>query len=214
MKCVAWISSLALAAALLAGCKTKSRPLLEYMPDMYRQPSVRAQERDASTPGSVGMREPPAGTVPVGLEPYTLGLGDTTQADRILNPLPPTHDVLEAGRKYYNSYCIVCHGARGDGRGFVVPKFTMPPPLFSEKLMRWPDGRIYHITTLGQGLMSSYASQLLPEQRWAVVHYVRALQKAAHPTEQDLAAAKSNPLTLESDLPDTARAEPRAMNDE
>lgn len=209
MKSAAWICSLLSALALLAlsGCKTKSYPILEYMPDMYRQASVRAQEQDPQAPNGVGMREPVKGTVPRGYEPYTLGFADSLEANALVNPLPATTEVLESGRKYYNTYCIVCHGARGDGLGFIVPKFTMPPPLFSDKLMAWPDGRIFHTITVGQGLMSSYASQIPPEQRWAIVHYVRALQRAAHPTETDLAAAKASLFSLESDLPDTARPE-------
>jgi mono/diheme cytochrome c family protein len=83
---------------------------------------------------------------------------------------------------------------------------TMPPQLFNDKVMKWSDGRIYHVITHGQGLMMSYASQLLPEQRWAIIHYVRALQRAARPTEEDLRMAKMSPYTLEDDLPDTAKA--------
>jgi mono/diheme cytochrome c family protein len=83
----------------------------------------------------------------------------------------------------------------------------MPPVLYSDKVMAWPDGRIYHTITLGQGLMPSYATQILPEQRWAIVYYVRALQKAAHPTPQDLQAARGSTITLDSDLPDTGKAE-------
>ena len=69
------------------------------------------------------------------------------------------------------------------------------------------NGRIYHTMTLGQGLMNSYAYQLLPEQRWAVIHYVRALQKAARPTETDLAAAKRSNTNFDSDFPDTTKAQ-------
>ncbi|MBU0509011.1 cytochrome c [bacterium] len=190
---------------MLAGCKTKSYPVVEYMPDMYHQISLKAQEYDPTAANGVGMRPPVEGTVPRGYEPYPYTFADTILADQMANPLRPTAEILEVGRNYYETYCIVCHGARGDGLGYIVPKFTQPPSLFSEKLLRWPDGRIYHTISLGQGLMSSYATQLLPEQRWAVVHYVRALQRAAHPTEEDLAAAKQSELTLESDLPDTAR---------
>lgn len=194
-------------ALLLISCKTKTVPQLEYMPDMYRQLSLRPQEQDPTAPAGVGMRQPPAGTVPRDYEPYMAGPADTSIANAMSNPLQPTRDVLEAGRKYFNNYCIVCHGARGDGRGFIVPKMTMPPPLFSEKVMHWSDGRIYHVISHGQGLMMSYATQLLPEQRWAIIHYVRALQRAAHPTPDDLAASKMSPYTLDDDLPDTARSQ-------
>lgn len=199
------IGLLMTAALLLASCGTRGFSEVEYMPDMYRQMSLRAQEYDSTAPGGVGMRTPPPFTVARGYEPYPYSFADSLLADKLMNPLAPTAEVLETGRKYFNTYCIVCHGARGDGFGYIVPKFTMPPSLYSDKLLAWTDGRIYQTVTLGQGLMSSYASQLLPHQRWAVIHYVRALQKAARPTEADLAAARRSAFTLESDLPDTAR---------
>jgi mono/diheme cytochrome c family protein len=207
MKYAMWARSLLLMglAVGFVSCKTKPITQLEYMPDMYRQMSVRAQEYDATAPGGVGMRQPVIGTVPRGYEPYTIALTDTTAANKLVNPMARTADALAAGKKYYNTYCIVCHGARGDGMGYIVPKFTMPPVLFSDKVVNWTDGRLYHTITMGQGLMPSYASQILPEQRWAIVHYVRALQRAARPTAADLAAAKTSTLTLENDLPDTGK---------
>ena len=192
--------------SLVVSCKTKTFPQLEYMPDMYRQMSVRPQEGDPTAPAGVGMRQPPPGTVARDFEPYMLAMADTAQANAMTNPLDPTPDVLEAGRKHYNNYCIVCHGARGDGLGYIVPKMTMPPQLFNDKVMQWSDGRIYHVITHGQGLMMSYATQLLPEQRWAIIHYVRALQKAARPSADDLAASKMSRYTLDDDLPDTSKA--------
>ncbi|HEY3296403.1 MAG TPA: cytochrome c [bacterium] len=204
-----WKCSLLILLAMLAvSCKTKSFTQLEYMPDMYRQMSVQAQEYDPATPNGEGMRPPVAGTVPRGYDPYTIAIMDTVAANALSNPLMPTADVMAAGKKYFNTYCIVCHGARGDGRGYIVPKFTMPPILYSDKVMAWPDGRIYHTITMGQGLMPSYATQIPAEQRWAIVYYVRALQKAAHPTAQDLQAARQSTITLDSDLPDTGKAEP------
>ncbi|MBI5058778.1 cytochrome c [candidate division KSB1 bacterium] len=208
MKSVVLTLNLLLLAVLgcgLSSCGTRDFGETEYMPDMYRQLSVRAQEYDSTTVPGVGTRTPPPFAVPRDFEPYVYTFADSLLADQMLNPLAPTPDVLEAGKKYFNSYCIVCHGARGDGRGYIVPKFTMPPSLYSEKLLVWKDGRIYHTMTLGQGLMSSYASQLRPTQRWAVVHYVRALQRAAFPTETDIATMQRENLTLESDLPDTGQ---------
>jgi len=199
-------SLLALTAALFVSCGYRERPTLEYMPDMYRQISVQAQEYDSTADNHTAMRMPVTGTVPRGYEPYTLGLGDTIQAAALVNPLPMTEEVLEAGRKYYMTYCVVCHGALGDGLGYIVPKFTQPPSLLSDKIRNWPDGRIYHVASLGQGLMPSYATQVLPRQRWAIIHYLRALQRAAQPTAEDLRLYPESEFTFEDDLPDTAKA--------
>jgi len=177
--------------ALLSGCShRKEKPALEYMPNMAYSPAVKAQNEDPMHPGMSAMRMPVPGTVPRGFTPYRYAAGDSLLAQRELtNPLPRTADVLGRGQRVFMTYCVVCHGPKGDGQGYIVPKFPMPPSLLSEKVSGWPDGRIYHVITRGQNLMPSYSSQILPEDRWAVIHYVRALERAAHPLPQDLRAA-------------------------
>ncbi|MCB1060021.1 MAG: cytochrome c [Calditrichaeota bacterium] len=196
---------LAIAALFTISCGKKSFPQLEYMPDMYRQASVRAQEWSPYTANGVAMRVPPAGTCPTTFEPYTIDLLDTVAANAVINPVTPTSDVLETGRKYYNTFCVVCHGVYGDGRGYIVPKFTQPPSLLSDKLLEWPDGRIYHTITMGQGLMPSYKQQVPSDKRWAIIHYVRALQRAAHPQPQDSLAMAEGNYNFMDDAPDTAK---------
>jgi mono/diheme cytochrome c family protein len=197
---------LLLAALLSISCGKKSVPTLEYMPDMYRSPAQKAQELDPHTANGVGMRTPPVGAIPVDFEPYSYGLLDTLPAHAMVNPLTPSKEVLEAGRKYYNTFCVVCHGVIGDGKGYIVPKFTQPPSLLSDKVRNWPDGRIYHIATVGQGLMPSYKQQVPSDQRWAIIHYLRALQRAAAPMPGDSLAMVEGHYSFQDDAPDTAKA--------
>jgi len=192
------VSSRRLKTALVAlitclaasGCShQKSQPAIEYMPDMAYGPSVHAQNEDLYTPGVSAMRLPVEGTVPRGFTPYRFQVQDSLLAQaELVNPLPRTADVLGRGQRVYMTYCVVCHGEKGDGQGYIVPKFPMPPSLYSAKVTNWPDGRIYHVITRGQNLMPSYASQILPEDRWAVIHFVRVLERSANPTAQDLSA--------------------------
>lgn len=179
-----------MACLAASGCShQKSQPVIEYMPDMAYGPAVHAQNEDLYTPGVTSMRLPVAGTVPRGFTPYRFQVQDSLLAQaELVNPLPRTADVLGRGQRVYMTYCVVCHGEKGDGQGYIVPKFPMPPPLFSDRVINWPDGRIYHVITRGQNLMPSYASQILPEDRWAVIHFVRVLQRSARPTPQDLSA--------------------------
>jgi len=186
----------ALVCALpLVGCShRKSQPAFEYMANMAHSDAVKAQNEDPMRPGMSAMRAPVPGTVPRGFTPYRYAIADSLTAQReLVNPLPRTADVLGRGQRVFMTYCVVCHGPKGDGQGYIVPKFPMPPSLLSEKVSGWPDGRIYHVVTLGQNLMPSYASQILPEDRWAVIHYVRALERSAHPLPQDLRAAGIKP---------------------
>lgn len=160
---------------------------MEYMPDMAYGPRVGAQREDPLNPGHSVMRNPVEGTVPVGYTPYRYAVGDSLIAQQELqNPLPRTAATLARGRKVYMNTCVVCHGPEGDGHGYIVPPFPMPPTLHSDRVRAWPDGRIFHIITRGQNLMPSYASQILPEDRWAVIDYVRALELSHHPTPATL----------------------------
>ncbi|MCX7834540.1 MAG: cytochrome c [bacterium] len=199
-----WIFLLFL-LVLVVACGPRQNTELEYAPQMYRSPAYKAQEYDGSAPQLSVMRKPPQGTVPIGYTPYTLTLADSLLQDQMTNPLPMTAEVLQVGRKYYNIYCIVCHGPKGDGMGYVVPKGMQQPPSFiTGQTTRWSDGRIFHLITRGRGNMASYASQLLPDQRWAIVHYVRALQRAGKPTEKDLQELEKRGITFTEDVPDTS----------
>ncbi len=181
-----WSMTLAgvLLAATLAGCK-HSQPNFVFMPDMYYSPALKAQEEGA-------MRTPVKGTVPRGFQPYDFSAENNEELGRrLINPVARTKAALLRGQTQYNTYCIVCHGAYGEGDGSVVPKMPRPPTLQSEKVQKWPDGRIFHVITAGQNVMPSYASQISQEDRWAIVHYVRALQRAKNPTASDLKRAEA-----------------------
>jgi len=182
------VSVVALAAN---GCQKRS-PAIEYMPNMAYGPRVAAQAEDPLRPGYSVQRPPVQGTVPRDFTPYRYAQADTAEiTGEMVNPIPRTAEALARGQRVYQNTCIVCHGAKGDGQGPIVPIYPTPPQLYSDKVRQWPDARIFHVITRGQNLMPSYASQILPEDRWAVVHYVRALQRAAHPLPQDLPSKAS-----------------------
>ena len=188
---------LGLAIAAFGCLRQKSKPMLEYMPNMAHSPAVKAQERR--------MFLPAAGTVPRDWEPYPYRVEDSLKAAaELINPLPMTLEVLQAGRKSFNTFCIVCHGAKGDGHGYIIPKFPQPPSLLTDRVRNFSDGRIFHIVTLGRQTMPSYAFQLDPAQRWAVVHYTRVLERAARPMAEDLVLMKKLGVDFSEDEPDTA----------
>lgn len=160
-------------------CDGHNKPTYEYMPNMMDSRSVKAQEAP--------MRTPVAGTIPQGFAPYPYKLGEgSIAAVNLKNPFPKTKENLLKGQKAFSTYCIVCHGERGLGDGTIVPKFPRPPSLTSEKIMQWADGEIFHTMMVGQNLMPSYATQMSPQDRWAIVNYIRVLQRANNPREEDL----------------------------
>jgi mono/diheme cytochrome c family protein len=99
---------------------------------------------------------------------------------------PELAKLLERGQQRYNIYCIVCHGPLGYGDGMVVQRgFPAPPSYHSDKLLHHePIGHFYDVISNGYGAMFSYAERVAPEDRWAIVAYVKALQLSQNPTAE------------------------------
>ncbi|HWL54537.1 MAG TPA: cytochrome c [Chthoniobacteraceae bacterium] len=92
-------------------------------------------------------------------------------------PGPVTLAVLKRGRERFDIYCAVCHGRTGEGDGMVVQRgFPAPPSYHQKRLREAPVGYLYGVITRGYGVMYSYADRVTPEDRWAIVAYIRALQ--------------------------------------
>lgn len=180
--------------------KTSQPRQYEWQPDMYVQPYVQALGTDNVNPNLPAMRTPPAGTVPVHYTAFPQN-ADVTGEDQLANPLPVTPAVLAKGQQLFNHYCIVCHGARADGLGYIIPHFTQPPPLIAGAPLSFSDGRIFTIVSQGLGVMPSYQTELDPAERWAIIHYVRVLQRAANPTPSDLAQAQQQGMDFSNDFP-------------
>ena len=123
-------------------------------------------------------------------KPYLYAGRPEAAGRELKNPLPRDMKTLKRGQKMFNTFCIVCHGPFGDGDGSIIPKFPKPPSLQASKIENYPDGRIYHIITEGQNVMPSYASQILPRDRWAIIHYLRALYRAKHASSGDVQKAE------------------------
>ena len=102
-------------------------------------------------------------------------------------PFPVTRAVLERGRERFNIYCAVCHGRDGNGRGMIVQRgFRQPPSYHIDRLRQAPVGHFFDVITNGFGSMYSYASRVSPEDRWAIVAYIRALQLSQNATLADV----------------------------
>jgi mono/diheme cytochrome c family protein len=114
-------------------------------------------------------------------------------------PFPITRKVLKRGRERYNIYCSPCHDYTGSGRGLVVQRGFPPPPSYHlERLVKAPAGHFFDVITNGYGAMYSYASRVTPEDRWAIVAYIRALQLSRHATLEDAPPQERERLTEEA----------------
>ena len=168
------------AAALLPGCDDDVLPRidLERMIDQEREKPYREERLFAD---GRSMRTPPQDSVPVTGRELSPGLavGEAAGAYLTRPPMPVTRSLLTMGRMKYETYCAPCHGIRGDGDSVVAVHMNLrrPPSLVDPVVKSFPDGRIYQVIVLGYGLMRPYTEDLVtPEERWATVAYLRALQ--------------------------------------
>lgn len=93
-------------------------------------------------------------------------------------PIQVTDAVLETGRERYTIYCSVCHDQTGSGNGTVVQRgYLRPPHLADDRLIQSPDGYIYDVIANGVRNMPAYGNKVSEADRWAIVTYVRALQR-------------------------------------
>jgi hypothetical protein len=130
------------------------------------------------------MQPPVEGTIPRGFMPYQFQKTDEDRAlaaKTLVNELPNTMENLERGKAAYGIYCIQCHGAKGDGQGslYVNKKFNYPPGnLLNDKMRANPEADIYHVITVGWGIMGEHGSMIPPADRWKIAMYIKQeLQK-------------------------------------
>lgn len=136
---------------------------------MQRQDKVDPYEGSKLHEDGMAMRTPPEGTV-------------HWEAALDAPPKPPTTlALLTRGQDRYRRFCSPCHGVDGDARTPVARAMALrePPALTSAEIRALDDAHIHGVISEGYGLMPSYAGELVPDDRWAVVAYVRALQLAS-----------------------------------
>lgn len=163
--------------------------VMQFLPPfnwMMEQQKVLPQEISHFFADGQGMRQPVEGTIARGSEFYQFRGNQAAASITLVNPLLPSKANLENGKKNYNVFCSPCHGYLGKGDSRLRGQFPNPPTLHSDKVRDWTDGDFYHVITVGQNIMPPYASQILPEERWAIILYIRALQRSQNARETDL----------------------------
>ena len=175
--------------------------------DMQDQPRYKAYKQSDFFSDGKSMRDLPEGTVARGnlradkafytgkkenadpnvqVETTTNPQGNTLVSsfpnDITEFPVPVTQELVDRGEQRYKVFCIVCHGPVGNGDGMIVRRgYSKPPTYNDDRLRSAPVGHFYDVMTNGWGKMSSYASQIPPADRWAIVAYIRTLQISQNP---------------------------------
>lgn len=152
-----------LVLVVLGGCEPQSMTQQKRY-DTYAAASI---WRDGTA-----ARTPPADTV---------ARGDLARDAARDHPPVLTDQVMRRGETQYAIFCTPCHGEAGDGRGIIVARgFPKPPPLASDEQLARPAQALFDVITNGKGVMYPFASRIVPQDRWAIVAYLRALQLAQH----------------------------------
>lgn len=177
------------------------KPPLEIFDDMVRQAKLRPQVPNSFFTDGRSSQGHVAGTVAqrrgdqnnttwqgtaknTGLQPGTTNWVETI-------PGPVTASVLARGQERYNISCLPCHSASGDGNGITkkVGAMAVVANLHDQRIAKLPDGELFHVVSQGRNLMQGYAANVTIEDRWAIVAYVRALQRARLATLDEVPAA-------------------------
>ncbi len=177
--------------------------------DMGDQQKLKPQRRDLFLARPTGLMEPQSGAVAAGEAPYPYAQDEADRAGaELVNPLEPTPAVLAQGKFVYESFCIACHGEKGAGDGKVTALFPKPPSLMTQKVRDWPDGQLVHRPMRGQNSMPSHARQTDPREAWAVVLWIREMQKGEPVAPPP--AAPSAPAATTASAPPAPQAAPPA----
>jgi hypothetical protein len=184
------VRTLLLVALGLASCRQ----------DMHDQPKLEASEASAFFADGRASRPTVPGTVARGEldldDHFHRGKVDGKHAETFPGEIPLTREFLERGRQRYDIYCSPCHSRVGDGDGLVVQRgMRRPSSLHIERLQAAPVGYFFDVITNGFGAMFDYREQIPPADRWAIVAYIRALQKSQNARIEDVPPADRERLT-------------------
>lgn len=200
------IAGILSATIFLASCAAgPDNPGLEYAPQMYHstpyEPLTQIQDEEIgswldsneedghgefynSNPynsHAMNMRLPVANTIKRGtllqpdIEKDQLELASTM----LMSPFDSTAmvSVIKDGKELYMTFCEHCHGESGNGDGLVADKYAGVANLNGAAYLQLNEGYIFHVITYGKGLMGAHGSQISPEDRWRIAHYVKKMQK-------------------------------------
>ncbi len=208
------LTGVALVAILGFRGQKGSQPPFELFPDMVRQVKVRAQAPLGFFADGRGPRLPVAGTVPIGYEmpnpentPSGAPPGESLSHQRVAFsagtdyyntgkmgdrwgtgiPIEVTPQLMERGRERFNITCAMCHGATATGNG-ITKQYGLATvaTLQDDRIRKMADGEIFNTLTNGKNTMMAYGPNIMVADRWAIISYLRALQRSQNASINDV----------------------------
>jgi mono/diheme cytochrome c family protein len=208
------IGLVAIPAVVIARIRSvySSKPRVHVFMDMDVQPKLKPQQVSPMFADRLAQRPPVPETIARGelrtdMGYFTGKVSDvgraqpaatTNPSDQWLTqlPLPLTDEVIRRGRQRFDIFCAPCHGFDGGGTGMVAVRaaalqeaaWVKPTSLHSEQARGRPVGHLFNTISEGIATMPSYAAQIAVEDRWAIVAYIRALQRSQNAKPEDVPA--------------------------
>lgn len=192
-----------------------TKPPLQIFPDMEDQPRFRPQGETGFFENKMMDRPVVPGAVSRGREradvftgeyrgkfaysnAYNRGqLADGSWLVGFPEEMEINYQTLSRGREIYSIFCTNCHGATGTGNGIVTQYGMVGVPNFhTERFLEMPEGEIFDTISHGKGIMAAYGDKIQVHDRWAVITYVRALQRAFNGSVEDVPAEQRTRLGL------------------
>src|SRR5207237_1775478 len=94
---------------------------------------------------------------------------------------------MQRGQERFNITCAMCHGATAAGNGIAKQHgLNTVVTLQDERIRNMADGEIFNTITHGKNTMMSYGPNVTVNDRWAIVAYLRALQRSQNGTAADV----------------------------
>jgi mono/diheme cytochrome c family protein len=194
------------ALAVLARVSTSDRPRVHIVPDMDNQEKFKAQRKNEFFADGRAMRLDVAGTVAQGElrddDHYYRGKVGAAFAKTFPSQLEISLETMARGKEQFGIYCTPCHGQDGAGQGMVHQRarallqgtWVPPTDLHQENLLYKPVGELFDNISRGIRNMPPYARQIDVDDRWAIILYMRALQRSAAAKIQDVPESERGAL--------------------
>ena len=169
---------------------------LDPVPDMDSQGKFRAQAPNPAFEDGRAMRPAVPGTLAVehysGNDHFSKGIANGGWATTF--PVKVDMQLMERGKERFEIYCAPCHGLSGDGDGMNARRATelaegtwVPPTDYhTQRIREMPVGQVFHTVSFGVRKMAPYGPQIPPADRWAIIAYIRALQRSRNATLDDV----------------------------
>lgn len=178
MKKVNKIVAIVFLILTVMSCHKSTSPNYQYFPNMYESVGYETYQESAAFADGKEGQFPAKGTIKRGFVPYALpNSNEGYEASKlVLNSALDSSKVdLEKAKELFNIYCAICHGEKGNGKGYLVEREKiLGVPSYADRSITI--GSVYHITTYGINSMGAYCNQLDQKERWMVAQYVLKLK--------------------------------------